>query len=77
MNFIEPRPLADPETAACKLIELATAFEPIQDGRIYIEKINGPFLYKLKGTRRSTRPAFSARSRAVGFGYTSPEPTCG
>jgi hypothetical protein len=25
-------------------------FEPIQDGRIYIEKINEPFLYKLKGT---------------------------
>jgi hypothetical protein len=25
-------------------------FEPIQDSRIYIEKINEPFLYKLKGT---------------------------
>jgi len=29
---------------------LANAFEPVQDGRIYIEKINGPFLYQLKGT---------------------------
>jgi hypothetical protein len=29
---------------------LAHAFEPVQDGRIYIEKINGPFLYQLKGT---------------------------
>jgi hypothetical protein len=24
------------------------AFEPIQDGRIYIEKLNGPFLYEAK-----------------------------
>jgi hypothetical protein len=23
---------------------------PVQDGRIYIEKINGPFLFELKGT---------------------------
>ena len=26
------------------------AFEPIQDGRIYIEKVNGPFLFENKGT---------------------------
>ena len=31
-------------------MELANAFEPIQEGRIYIEKINGPFLFELKGT---------------------------
>jgi hypothetical protein len=43
-------PLRDPEAAARKLLELANAFEPIQDGRIYIEKINGPFLFELKGT---------------------------
>jgi hypothetical protein len=36
--------------AARKLMELANAVEPVQDGRIYIEKINGPFLYQLKGT---------------------------
>jgi hypothetical protein len=47
MKFTEPRPFADPER---KLVELANAFEPIQDGRIYIEKINGPFLFELKGT---------------------------
>ena len=50
MKFVEPRPFADPKAAARKLVELAYAFEPIQDGRIYIEKINGPFLYELKGT---------------------------
>ncbi len=50
MKFITPRPLAEPEAAARKLMELANAFEPIQEGRIYIEKINGPFLFELKGT---------------------------
>jgi hypothetical protein len=39
-----------PKFTEADLIELANAFEPIQDGRIYIEKINGPFLYELKGT---------------------------
>jgi len=38
------------DAAARKLLERANAFEPVQDGRIYIEKINGPFLYQLKGT---------------------------
>ena len=32
------------------MVELAYAFEAVQDGRICIEKINGPFLYQLKGT---------------------------
>jgi hypothetical protein len=50
MKFIDPRPFADPEAAARKLIELAHAFEPVQDGRIYIEAINGPFLFQHKGT---------------------------
>ena len=31
-------------------MEHARAFEPIQDGRIYIEKINGPFLFGDKAT---------------------------
>ncbi len=44
MKFIDPRPFADPDAAARKIIELADAFEPVQDGRIYIEKIKGPFL---------------------------------
>jgi hypothetical protein len=43
MKFIEPRPLADPD-AARSLLEIATTVEPIQDGRIHIEKINEPFL---------------------------------
>jgi hypothetical protein len=50
MKFVAPRPFADPEAAARKLVELASAFEPVQDGGIYIEKINGPFLFEHKGT---------------------------
>lgn len=50
MKFVEKRSFADPEAAARKLLELADAFEPIQAGRIYVEQINGPLLFALKGT---------------------------
>jgi hypothetical protein len=50
MKFSEARPYADPEAAARKLIEIANSVEAVQDGRIHIEKINGPFLYEFKGT---------------------------
>lgn len=33
-----------------KLLEYADAFQPIQDDRICIEKLNGPFLYEAKGS---------------------------
>jgi hypothetical protein len=44
MKYAANRPFADPETAARKLIEIANAVEAVQDSRIYIELINGPFL---------------------------------
>ena len=50
MKFATDRPYADPEAAMKKLLEYANAFEPIQDGRICIEKINGPFLFEAKGS---------------------------
>ena len=49
-KFVEPRLFADPEAAAKKLMEIASGIEPVQDGRIFIELINWPFLYELKGT---------------------------
>ena len=49
MKFTSDRPSADPDKAARRLME-PRAFEPAQDGRIYIEKINGPFLFHEKGT---------------------------
>jgi hypothetical protein len=50
MKFSSDRPFADPEIAARKLVEIASTVEPVQDGRIHIEKINGPFLFKEGGS---------------------------
>ena len=44
------RPYADPEKAARKLLEIANAAEAVQDDRIYIELINGPFLFREHAT---------------------------
>jgi hypothetical protein len=50
MKFVNPRPYADPEVAARKIVELANAVEAVQNGGIHIEKINGPMLFQLKAT---------------------------
>ena len=50
MKYAHSRPFADPEKAARKLLEIANETEAIQDGRIHIEKINGPFLFKEGGS---------------------------
>jgi len=42
MKFIAEHPYADPETAARKLVELANAFDPVQDERIYICSPSAP-----------------------------------
>jgi hypothetical protein len=39
-----------PEAGARKLIEFANSVETVQDGRIHIEKVNGPFLFEFKGS---------------------------
>jgi hypothetical protein len=50
LKFAERRPYADPERAARRIVEIASTVEAAQDGRIYIELINGPFLFKDKGS---------------------------
>jgi hypothetical protein len=50
MKFVPNRPYSDPEKAARKVVEIANSVEAGQDGRIYIELINGPFLFREKGT---------------------------
>ena len=50
MKYATDRTYSDPEKAARRVMEHAQAFEPVQDSRIYIEKINGPFLFGDKGT---------------------------
>jgi hypothetical protein len=49
-KFIGDRPYANPEAAARKLLEIANSVETVQDGRIYIEKVNGPFLFECGGS---------------------------
>jgi hypothetical protein len=49
MKFVEPNGFTDLDTAARKLVEIANAIEPAQDGRIYIELVNSAFL-KAGGT---------------------------
>jgi hypothetical protein len=44
MKFIDRHPFADPHVAARKIVEIANAIEAVQDGRIYIERVNEPFL---------------------------------
>ena len=50
MKYAGDRPYSDPEKAARRLMQHAHAFEPVQDGRIYIGKLNGPFLFDDRGT---------------------------
>ena len=44
MKFVGPRPFVDPDAAARKLVEIANGIEAVQDGRIFIERVNEPFL---------------------------------
>ena len=44
MKYVERKPLADQDAAARKLVKIANDVEAVQDGRIYIERVNEPFL---------------------------------
>ena len=44
MKFVERYPFSDPDAAARKLVEIANDVEAVQNGRIYIERVNEPFL---------------------------------
>jgi hypothetical protein len=44
MKFAADRPFANADVAARKLAEIANGIEAVQDGRIYIERVNAPFL---------------------------------
>ena len=62
MKFTTDRPYGDPEAAARKLVEIANSVEAAQDGRIFIELVNGPFLYEHRGS-----PALRRQSAADGW----------
>ena len=50
MKFATDRPYSDPEKAARKRVEIANSVEAVQDGRIFIELINWPFLSEIKSS---------------------------
>jgi hypothetical protein len=65
MKFVQPSHFTDPDTAARKLMEIANAVEAVQDGCIYIERVNGPFL-EAGGTLDQYRAALA---RAITLGW--------
>ena len=75
MKYATDRPFADPEKAARKLLEIANETEAVQDGRIHIEKINGPFYFATAARPPNTALASPMPSRRAGCGGTSPAPT--
>jgi hypothetical protein len=66
MKFAATRPYSDPEVAARKLIEIANSVEAVQDGRIYIELINGPMLFAHEATPAEYRAGLD---RAIERGW--------
>ena len=65
MKYVEPSRFTDPDVAARKLVENANVTEAVQDGRIYIELINGAFL-EARGTPDQYRAALA---RAITLGW--------
>jgi hypothetical protein len=65
MKLTADRPLADPDKAARKLVEIANTVEAVQDGRIHIELIDAPFLFEFKESPAEHGGLISP-SRAVG-----------
>ena len=50
MKLTADRPYARSRKSRPQLVEIANSVEVVQDGRIYIELINGPFLFRENGT---------------------------
>jgi hypothetical protein len=65
MKFVSPSHFTDPDAAARKLVQIANASEAVQDGRIYIELINNPFLRE----GRTPDQYRAALARAVTLGW--------
>ncbi|MGY0571720.1 hypothetical protein ACTGJ9_012230 [Bradyrhizobium sp. RDM12] len=58
VRYASARPLADPETAARKLVEIASGIDRVQDGSVFIELVNVLFL-KMGGTGDQFRGAIA------------------
>ena len=64
-KFVDDHPFADRDAAARKIIEIANDVEDVQNGRIYIERVNAPFL-AIGGTGDDFRAGIE---RAIALGW--------
>jgi hypothetical protein len=55
LKFVNARPYVDPDIAARKILEIANSLEPYMDGRLLIELLNGPMLFRKRRHLRNTR----------------------
>ena len=72
MKEIRHRP--PPEKATRRILEIANALEPLQ-GRIHIEKINEPFLFRDRGSPAEYGAGLKLASSVAGSRCTNPEPS--
>ena len=49
--------------AARRLVEIANGVEAVQDRRIHIEKVDGPFLFSAQGNPSNSKRLDKARDR--------------
>jgi hypothetical protein len=63
MKFAAERSYGDPEKAARKLVEIANSVEAVQEGRIFIELINGSFLFEHKASPAEYKAGLEAAIR--------------
>jgi len=66
MKFVKRRPFTDPDAAARKIVEIANDVEAVQDGRIYIERVNEP----LEAAASNSKLESSAPLHLAGYGDT-------
>jgi hypothetical protein len=64
-KFMTDHSFADPDAAARKIVEIANDVEAVQNGRIYIERVNAPFL-AVGGTGDDFRAGIE---RAIALGW--------
>ena len=73
MKFVEPSRLTNPDATVLKLMEIANATEPAQDGRIYIELVIAAF-ERPAARQSSSAPVSRGQSTKVGWCSTHPGP---
>ena len=64
MKFVTDRSYAEPDKAARTRLEIANTIDVVQDGKVYIELINGPSCFARKAHWRNTRPGLDRASSA-------------